>query len=477
MNIKIIIPIIFLFFSFGLSAQDNPEGPLFPMGLPDEPDVLYETFDVKASLTNDNYRNVGSAASVKQWAPTPKSQGQLGTCAAWATGFCARTILEAKRYGWTDKAEIDKNVFAYGFIYRVTSSSPTCWGAFTSECVKNMRDIGIPKLTDYSIHCPSTVIPKEIYNIAARYKIKGYAKLWDEWSNTSNKRKVDLMKKSLSEGNPVVISMICPNSFHYPTGDVWTPKESATDNPNNPHGRHAMCVVGYDDDKHGGAFEIQNSWGPSWGNKGYIWVKYEDYANFVYQAMELLQFENINVNSEVSLSGAVRYVRDDKMEMKANLLSNKTYRMDRPYKSGTRFRLFISNNEPAFVYAFGSDLTNKTYQVFPYAPNISPALTYKRNEVAIPSEDKHVRMDGTVGTDYLCVLYSKDPIDLESVRKKIEGYGSRYNFKQKVQMAMGESLMKDSEVNFTKNAGKISFEAKAKGKSCVALIVEMEHID
>jgi hypothetical protein len=471
MSLKYNLLPIFVLFINCLCAQDS----LYQMGLPSEPDLLYETFEVKAKLTNDNYRDVGGSASVKKWAPTPKSQGEYGTCAAWATGYCARTILEAQRYGWTDKATIDKNVFAYGFIYRVTSSSPICWGAFTSQCVKNMKEIGIPKLSEYSVHCPNE-IPENVYSYAAKYKIKGYAKLWDEFENPSDKQKVDLIKKSLFESNPIAISMILPNSFLNPGSELWTPK-STESNPNHPHGRHAMCVVGYDDDKYGGAFEIQNSWGEGWGNKGYIWVKYSDFAKFVYQAMELIHFDNVEPNTEVALSGSVRYVRDDKMEMKASLTSGKTYKMDMAYKSGTRFRLYISNNEPAFVYAFGSDLTNKTYSVFPYAPNVSPALTYKKNDVAIPGEEKHIRMDGTTGTDFLCVLYSKDALDIESIRAKIESYGSKYSFKQKVEMAVGNKLMKDSDISYVKSGGKISFNAKAKGKSCLALIVEMEHVD
>ena len=458
-----------------LHAQ-NEDGPLFPMGLPSEPDLLYESFDVKAKLSNDNYRDIGGAASLKKWAPTPKSQGEYGTCAAWATAFCARTIIEAKRNSWTDKALIDSNVFSYGFIYRASSTNPTCWGAFVSECVKNMKELGIPKLKDFKTHCPKE-IPNSAYSAATKYKIKDYVKLWDEGSNVTDKQKVSMVKKSLAEGNPIVFSMICPKSFHYPNAEVWTPRESPKDNPNNPHGRHAMCVIGYDDNKFGGAFEIQNSWGTSWGNGGYIWVKYQDFANFVYQAMEMVQFDNVNNKSEVILSGSVRYVRDDNMEMKANLLVNKTYKMDKPYKSGTRFRLYISNNEAAYVYAIGTDLSNRTYQVFPYAPNVSPALTYKQNEVPIPSEEKHIRMDGTVGTDYLCVLYSKEPLDLESVRRRVEVAGSRYTFRQKIEMALGEDLMKDSEVTYSKSGGKISFNAKGKNRTAVALIVEMEHID
>jgi hypothetical protein len=458
------------------SAQDNPDKPKFSMGLPLEHDELYDEFEVKATLTSENYRDVDSKASVKKWAPTPGSQGSYGTCAAWATGYCARTILEAKKNGWTDKKTITDNIFSYGFIYRVTSSSSNCWGAFTSECVRNMRDVGIPTYKEYSIHCPSSAIPKSVYNKAAKRKIKGYVKLWDEYTNNLKER-VGLVKKSLAEGNPVVISMICPNSFHYPTGKVWIPTESPNDNPSNPHGRHAMCVVGYDDNMYGGAFEIQNSWGPSWGNGGYIWVKYEDFADFVYQAIELLQFDTPAPTEEVELAGEVRFMRDDRMEMKASYNANSMYEMNQAYRSGTRFRLYISNNEPAYVYAFGSDLTNKTYQVFPHKPNVSAALTYSKNDVPIPSEDKHVRMDGTVGTDFLCVIYSKEALNLDEIRRKVESYSSRYTFREKVEKALGDKLMKGSEVNYTRSGGKMGFQAKAKGKTCAAMFVAMEHID
>jgi len=39
---------------------------------------------------------------------------------------------------------------------------------------------------------------------------------------------------------------------------------------------HAMCIVGFDDTKFGGAFEIVNSWGDNWANSGFIWIRYDD---------------------------------------------------------------------------------------------------------------------------------------------------------------------------------------------------------
>jgi C1A family cysteine protease len=40
---------------------------------------------------------------------------------------------------------------------------------------------------------------------------------------------------------------------------------------------HAICIIGYDDKRYGGAFEIVNSWGSDWGNGGYLWIKYNDF--------------------------------------------------------------------------------------------------------------------------------------------------------------------------------------------------------
>jgi hypothetical protein len=236
-----------------------------------------------------------------------------------------------------------------------------------------------------------------------------------------------------------------------------------------------MCVVGYDDEKFGGAFEIQNSWGANWGDKGYVWVRYEDFANFVYQAIELINFEAVDKNQDVNLQGALRLELDTRQEMRPLLQANNTYKIDRAYRSGTRFRIYISNNEPAFVYAIGSDLTAQTYQVFPYAPNVSAALTYKQNDVPIPSESKHIRMDNKVGTDFLCILYSKEALDIEDIRRKIGQQSNRLTFQQKVETVLGNKLMKGTEIQFERS--RMAFKAKGKGKSVAMLMVEIEHIE
>ena len=36
-----------------------------------------------------------------------------------------------------------------------------------------------------------------------------------------------------------------------------------------------MTIIGYDDNKYGGSFEIMNSWGTDRGENGFYWVPYK----------------------------------------------------------------------------------------------------------------------------------------------------------------------------------------------------------
>jgi len=430
-------------------------------------DAQYEQVPTKATLTRSLYgASLPTSASLKDYAPTPLSQGSYGTCVGWSSAFCAFTILVAKSNNWTDKTVIDANTFSPGFVYsQIKSSSDVgCkYGTYIPDALDLMKTKGVPKYSDMDVSCPSS-IALDVFSKASKYKIQDYAKLFDTYNMESVKN--EAVKKSLSEGKPVVIGMKCPTSFNKAKG-YWIP----TEDPNENHGGHAMCVIGYDDSKYGGAFEIQNSWGSWWGNDGYIWIKYSDFEKWVKYAYELIYIAKKTDVNATDLAGALRFVESTGNEMDARF-SGINYKMIKPYKSGTKFRIYISNNEPAFVYAFGTDATLKLFPVFPHAPNISPALNYKKNDVAIPDEDHYIEMDNTVGTDYLCVLYSLEPLNIEEIHKKIEnGTGS---FASRIKYALGGKLVDNQYVNFDKN--KVAFTAKSQGKTVVSLIVETTHI-
>ncbi len=77
-------------------------------------------------------------------------------------------------------------------------------------------------------------------------------------------------------------------------------------------GGHAMCVIGYDDRKEGGAFQIMNSWGQDWGNNGVAWVLYKDFKHFVREAYGLNPMQKVGNAVVKNLSCEIGLVNEQK---------------------------------------------------------------------------------------------------------------------------------------------------------------------
>ena len=99
---------------------------------------------------------------------------------------------------------------------------------------------------------------------ALNYKLPGYQRVIG----------LDQIKDAIIHEHPVVISMTLYKSFQ----DEYTKQTGIVDIPFNDEptiGGHAMCIVGYDDNLNNGSFIVRNSWGESWGDKGYCYIPYE----------------------------------------------------------------------------------------------------------------------------------------------------------------------------------------------------------
>jgi Papain family cysteine protease/Domain of unknown function (DUF4384) len=465
------------------------------MGILDAPNLRYNELEVSPIQTSQIYRDLATRASLKPFAPYPSSQGRYSTCTAWASAYAARTILEARQKNWTDRRMITDNAFSPGFLYRLCEPSRyDCSGSYISSAMDKLQSVGVPKLEDFSQNCPSQ-LPSNLYGVARQFKIQGYRRLWadDVWGDkASPNQKITALKQSIANGNPVVIGMICPESFHS-AREVWQPSEKPFSNGYGQHGRHALCVVGYDDSQYGGAFEIQNSWGSQWGNQGYIWIRYRDFLNFVYETYEIFSIgnppapkpsptpspkPNPEPNPEpkiekIDLAGSLYFATDAGDEMAFSLKDKSVYRTKKSYVSGTRFRMYVSNNEPAYMYVLSSDESHEVQKIYPYA-QVSAALPYKKNQIAIPDEEHHLRLNEKTGTDYLCFIYAKKPINIEQIRSNIEKNKSNLNWSNKVYNALGTEWIAAQYLNLDKS--KISFKAIQQDKNIVVVILEISHI-
>jgi hypothetical protein len=449
--------IIFLLTLFFVNAYSQD----FGLGLLLD-DSLYANSPTAAPLMRGDYGDLPPSASLKKNSPTPGNQGPYGTCAGWSTAYAGRTILEAIRNGWTGSI-VNQNTFSPSFVYNQIRVTPGCDGGTSLiEALDVVRNQGAAKLNDFGYDCDREVTALDKVK-ATNFRIIEYR----EVASARTDEKTKYVKKSLAEGRPVVIAIDCPPSFSY-TGEFWNPKDDEYKNWGRGHG---ITVVGYDDNKFGGSFELINSWGTFWGKDGFAWVRYSDFEFFCKYAFEMIDKSLPDPNIP-DLSGTLQFRESNGYAMKTKF-NGEYFSMDKPYHSGTLFELRISNNEPAYVYAFSSDLTFKTYRIFPFDDRMVAYLPYRQNNVAIPDEESYNMLDETPGISYYCFLYSKESLDIKDIIKKVEA--AKGSLWQRIKKVLGNTMVITKNIDF-ESSETINFKARSKGKSVVPILIEINHM-
>jgi len=493
----------FLFFLFAFSFIQAQQGTGLVFDL-----QSYRGTPYKMKLTAGTYADLPASASLESYCPTPGDQGNYGTCVAFASAYHLRTILYAKHLGITDKAEINKLVFSPSFVYESIKdpADADCQsGSNPIHALELFKTLGVSSNTTLPYACGNQVTSKSMLE-ALTFTIKDYQILFlpDE---TESSFKVNSVKKAIAEGYPILLCFVVPQSFYKP-GAVWTPS-AADAGPSGKHGRHAMCIVGYDDNKAGGAFRVLNSWGDQWADGGYVWIKYADFAKWSLGALQAYPKEQSKPQPSPTpdpkpspaprptpkptpspsvdlLKGSVRFQTNTGQEMPAyqsstrNLIveeENKVsedlvaYKMQNAYPSGTRFRFYITTNTDSYIYAFATDLTAKINKILPYDDLMSP-LIGPNSTVAFPSESKVVKLDDQKGTDYLLILYSKERLDIPALLQKMANTGG--GLTSKIQSALGDRLIDKADIQYHGNG--MGFEVKGQPKGdVVPLMVEIRH--
>ena len=449
-----IVFLLFLLLSTYTFSQEYGFGALL------EPE-LYKNSPAAAPLTRGMYEVLPEQVSLKQYCPTPGNQGSSGTCAGWSTAYAGRTILEAMKHRW-NKTEINKFAFSPSFVYNQLKKGDDCRNGISLDQALNiLKTTGALSINEFAFDCSRKVTDID-KRVASYSKIIEYRVI----ANRETEKKSPFIKKSLAEGNPVVIAFDCPNSF-MTAKQVLKPEANEYKEFNRGHG---MVVIGYDDSKFGGSFEVMNSWGTYWGNDGFIRVKYSDMDFFCKYAFELLDKKNAS-GKKYDLSGSIVFRESNGNEMTATH-NGKYYVMDKSYSSGTLFQVYVSNNEPAYVYALGTDKSFKVEKLFPYTDKMIAYLPYTKNDVAIPDEDSYTMIDSAAGSSYYCFLYSVKPLQIENIITAIESGKGDMNDR------LAEALKAES-IDVTKieydGSTKIVFKANSGGKAVIPVLVEIPH--
>ena len=445
-------------------SQDYGTGAIF------DP-ARYEQIPLKPVLLARDYDSLPKVYSLKQYSPTPGDQGSYGTCTGWATAFAARTISESIALNRTNRTLTSNNTFSPIHIYKSITNDPEgIMGSSIIDALNFIKNEGAVKQLPEEKILDFKSIPLSLFATSKRYPISDFVRLVKNQSAAITiNEKVLPIKKSITDGKPVIISMKSPASLSYALRtDLWKPFE----NPASKFFNHAMCIVGYDDNRYSGAFEVINSWGTEWGSGGYIWIKYEDFAAWYNEAYEIIE-DLTNFKDAANYSASIE-IQVDKSTAGMPVTYDRQgfYRTRSSYPSETEFRFVITNRHPAYVYAFSADdSTLDTERIFP-REGISPILDYPGGTIAWPGEWQWIRLNETVGTDYLVVLFSKQALDIDAIERRF--VNERGTFPQRVTRAVGSDFIPFNNVQYKSDS--IDFSADSKNpRAVLGLLLVIDH--
>ena len=190
------------------------------------------------------------------------------------SGNCTSQSI-AGAYEFDEMKEKEEHIFTPSrlFIYynerKIEGSIDEDAGAMIRDGIKSINDDGIcpESIWEYDITKFAVEPSKEAYESAKHHKCVEYKRV---------DQTLPQLKQCLIEGFPIVFGMMVYSSFESSevstTGVVPMPSSNES-----LLGGHAVLCVGFDDDKK--TFIVRNSWGESWGDKGYFYLPYDYMTN------------------------------------------------------------------------------------------------------------------------------------------------------------------------------------------------------
>lgn len=429
---------------------------------------VYEQTEIYEPLA-DNIKNpLPESVSLLEYAPRRLNQMQQGSCVAWASAYGARTILEAKRTG----KDPNSLVFSPSFMYnQISIDHNTCQGSYIKLAMDNMMSQGAIPFNDF-VYDPSTCSKEpsnDLKRQANKYKIKGFQRLTDD--NHSRVQEMLAIKQNLAQGSPVVIGMMVGGSFMQAMQgkEMWIPTNS--DYSKYGFGGHAMCVIGYDDYKEGGAFQIMNSWGEDWGNNGICWIRYSDFKEFNVESYGLYPMGDANAKDVSIFEGAFGLSKmntqnhTDKIgDIALRQVESNYFESTSSISTSDKFKVELTNNDECYTYIFGEELDGSSYVLFPYTEKHSPycGITGTR----LFPRDYSMQSDGKASKDKIAIVISAVPIDYKVMNEKINS-ASGATYQDKVSNTLSKQARK---VNYSNNNG-VNFRSSSEEDGVIYFVI------
>jgi hypothetical protein len=210
--------------------------------------------------------------------PTPGNQGAQNSCVGWASGYALKSYHEKIEEQWEFS---QATTFSPAWIYNQINGGQD-GGAFLHDALQLIVDRGaatwstMPYDDNDYLGQPS----QEAVDQASNFKAVSYNAI----------SSAQQMKAALANRNPVLAGIRVYENLPLLNG----PDSVYNTTTGEDKGGHAVTLVGYDDNKYGGAFKVINSWGNTWGDNGFFWLPYNMISTVMNQALVLTDGTNTN---------------------------------------------------------------------------------------------------------------------------------------------------------------------------------------
>lgn len=234
----------------------------------------------KKLFCSSNNAKLANRVDLRPLMPEVYDQGTLGSCTANA-------IAAALQYNITKirkTSSVPSRLYIYYNERRKCGNITIDSGATISDGMEVIKKSGLCFESSTMKNLQTSCWPYDIKKFAKPPPSTCYSFGLKNRVTTVNSivQDINQLKQALISGFPVTVGILVYESFESKdvadTGYVPFPQLSEM-----CLGGHAVLIVGYDNDlvKNGnkGHFIIRNSWGDSWGDKGYCYIPYNYILN------------------------------------------------------------------------------------------------------------------------------------------------------------------------------------------------------
>lgn len=208
-----------------------------------------------------------------------KNQGQQGACMSFSLVSVFEYFLKKNKEQFPDLSE----QFLYYNARKRDGRENFDEGSNSVASIMSLSEDGL---------CSEEMWPYKVGGFAERPSDEAYAEARSRRVKRAVmvEKKIDDIKSALYDGLPVVFSVdIFPSFGQGVNGFISMPSEEEIQQlkESKENHAHAMVFCGYNDEQR--VFKVRNSWGTSFGDKGYCYLSYDYIMQYAYWDMVAIQ--------------------------------------------------------------------------------------------------------------------------------------------------------------------------------------------